>query len=1097
MARGPQLSNKTVMVWLGIFLIAALALRIGGNIEASYDEETGRYLYSGNDPYYHDRIVNHILDNGESLLFDPAINFPEGGPNPNPPIFSWTSALDAKILTLFGMEQETAVGLGLNLSVAFWGALTVIPVYLIGAELFSRRAGLWGAFFMAVSAPHIQRGVFGFADHDATTMFFITLALAFVVKGVKSLDDREYVPSWRESSALLTGLKASFAHNKQAMLWSALAGTALSATALTWKGYPYVLAVLAVAVGLHLISDHLKNKDSTAVWAFYLLPLLMVTVIPMLYYGAFPMFLDTTIMAGIYVLIGVLVVGAILVPTRDMPSIVVFPALAITAILGLIVMLLLVPAVGQTIFTGLGYFEQTKLYTTIAEAQRSELGRVAASFGFFSFLIAFGGLWKSIRKAWKGDGAQILMTSWALVALFMAFAASRFVMNAAPVFAILAGAMMPLFVDWLKPEVVRKKFRQQHGQNVVKAGFKSLNTRAVLGGLAVAMFFVLPNAWIGVDAALPREFELENGLADDDPNTVERLGAFGIDFGIKNNGWLQVLGDLSELDQDLPMEERPGFIAWWDYGHWATSLGKHPTVADPFQNHFSLAGRFLASETEQEGMAWLSILLIQGNAEKNDGLTPEMTAAVNTFDSRLAEIANKGPIGSMRILEEAIDLEGDQVFDLYDALSDAGSTVSYFAVDNRMYPFSANNPGIFYAPSFLADKNPDDFVPQRYVGSGLSLDVQIYGVDEDGRSYRLPETKYVTSSGAEYELHPGPVALPKGVTPSQTNPGTPVELQLTPAPAFYDTMYARAFGHQLNGFVPGDGLTHWRVISQADNQVVELLEYFRGVPVSGTVRDDAGQPLEGVDVTFVDGFGASHDVATTDAQGLFTVMAPFSLDGDLTLEARQGNNVLANSTAFQFTREEAKAGQPVTGAALVVERSDLTGVVYQDVDGDGAFGENDTALAGALVTYNGISVNTGSDGSYTFTDVQPGSHPLLVNLPGFTNVTTTHVLGAGVDASRDVAMAPLPSDVTFTLGEFNGAGFASIPFTVTAGDFSRQLTTDADGMATTTLAPGTYDIDLSYTVTEDGQSVTYTADWTGVVPFGGEPVDFNVVVNRA
>ena len=357
--------------------------------------------------------------------------------------------------------------------------------------------------------------------------------------------------------------------------------------------------------------------------------------------------------------------------------------------------------------------------------------------------------------------------------------------------------------------------------------------------------------------------------------------------------------------------------------------------------------------------------------------------------------------------------------------------------------------------------------------------------------------KITSSTGVEYELFPGPVALPKGQTPSQLNPGTQVQFSLTPTAQFFDSMYARAYGHAQNGFIPGDGLTHWRVISQAENQAVELLEYYRGVTVTGTVTDDAGQPLEGLEVTFVDGFGASHDVAVTGADGSYSVIAPFSLDGDLALVARDGANLLAEDKSHQFTREQAAAKETVSGVDLTVARSDLSGVVYRDLDRDGSFGANDTAVAGALVTYNGVSVNTDAEGRYSFMDVQPGSHVLLVNAPGFTNVTSNHALGADQEATRDIALTPLPSDVTFTLGEFNGENYASIPFTVTADGFSRQLTTDASGMAGTSLPPGTYDIDLSYTVTEDGQSVSYTANWTGVVPFGGEDRDFHVVVTKA
>ncbi|MGB0652970.1 MAG: STT3 domain-containing protein, partial [Thermoplasmatota archaeon] len=486
-----------MVIWLGVFLALALFLRVGFSMDASFDDDAGRYLYSGNDPYYHDRTVTHMVETGESLTFDPAINYPNGAYNPNPPLFDWTTALDAGLLSTMGSED--AVGLALNLSVAFWGALTVIPIYLLGADLFNRRAGLWGAFFMAVSAPHIQRSVFGFADHDATTMFFIALAFVFLVKALKSLDNRTHVRKWNDANLRMEGIKASLAANKVALLWAALAGTALSATALTWKGYPYALGVMAFALGIQLLLDHQRHKDSVSLFAVYLIPVFMVTLIPLPWYATVG-FLDNTILAGIYVLVGMIIAGAILIPTRDLPSVVVFPALAGAALLSLLVMLLLVPTIGQTIFTGLGYFEQTKLYSTIAEAQRTEIGFVVANMGFFSFFLGLWGLFRAMKLGWKGDQAMLLMASWGIVAIFMALAASRFVFNAAPVFAILAGGMTMVVLGAMGLDEVRQRYRRRYGQgNVVSNGILSMTWKATTGVFLVAVLLVIPNAWFGVD----------------------------------------------------------------------------------------------------------------------------------------------------------------------------------------------------------------------------------------------------------------------------------------------------------------------------------------------------------------------------------------------------------------------------------------------------------------------------------------------------------------------------------------------------------------------------------------------------------------------
>lgn len=1098
-----RMSPKAVGTWLAVFVLLALGLRIGLNVDASFNEETGRYLYSGNDPYYHDRTVNHILATGESLQFDPAINFPSGGYNPNPPMFDWTTAPVAALADMAGISDP--VGFSLNLMTAVWGALAVIPVFMIGSELWGRRAGLWAAFFMAVSAPHIQRGVWGFADHDATTIFWIVLAIAFLVKGLKALDDREYVRDWRHRNALSSGLRASFAHNRAAMLWSTLAGLALSATALTWKGYPYVLAVMAVAFGLQLLWDHVKNRDSTALMAFYLLPMVLVTLIPLPYYLAYPVFLDTTIWAGVYVLIGMLVVGAILVPTRDLPSIVVFPALALALVAGLLAMLYLLPEVGRTVFTGLGYFEQSKLFGTIAEAQRSELGRVAASFGFFTFLLAFWGLGRSVKIAWRrGAQEHLLMVSWAAVALFMAFAASRFIMNASPVFALLAGAVMPTIVAKLGFDKVRRAYRQQHGQNRFSAGMRSMNMRTSVGVLLVFLLFILPNVWIGVDAAIPCE-------VDDctDPDT-KRLGAFGIDFDIKENGWLDVLNTLAEQDQDIQdIEDRPGFIAWWDYGHWATSIGRHPTVADPFQNHYNLAGRFLASESEQAGMAWLTLLLVNTDyhqTEPKGQYSAHVRDALEGVDPALLDIGPmRGYDAEFELLSQHVDLEGDGIFDLYEAVgaytgaTGERRTVEYFAVDQRMYPISARNPGIFYAPAFLANKNPDDFIQYTATGGGLQLELEQYGIDDVGNSFRI-EPRWVDQSGKEWQVVGGQ-AFPAGAPVGAGTPGIPVQQSFRPTQAFFDSMYARAFGHQQNEFTPGDGLSHWRVLDQSANGAVDLLAYYHGVSVSGRVTDDSGSSLPDVEVTFVDGFGATHATATTDADGTFTVLAPFSVfdengTGDLRLVAIAGGSVLAESDEHQFSREQARFGDTVTGADLTVQRATFNGTVFFDADGDGTRDDNETTIAGATVSAAGQNATTGPDGTYSFPPVRPGTVTVTVSAQGYDDASAQVTLTAGQSTTRDFGLDAAPSQVTFVLEDQDGGAVAQVPFTVSDGQ-DRQGTTDGNGTATMSLAPGEYTLTVDYAVTQGGTEVRYEADEAFTIAFGGQDLTVTVQVTRS
>jgi dolichyl-diphosphooligosaccharide--protein glycosyltransferase len=51
--------------------------------------------------------------------------------------------------------------------------------------------------------------------------------------------------------------------------------------------------------------------------------------------------------------------------------------------------------------------------------------------------------------------------------------------------------------------------------------------------------------------------------------------------------------------------DRPAFLSWWDYGFEAVNQGKHPTVADNFQNAYQYAGQFITCQSEDHAIAML------------------------------------------------------------------------------------------------------------------------------------------------------------------------------------------------------------------------------------------------------------------------------------------------------------------------------------------------------------------------------------------------------------------------------------------------------------------------------------------------------------
>ena len=111
---------------------------------------------------------------------------------------------------------------------ALLGAATVVPIYLTGARLFSRRAGLLGAAFLAVTYLHVQHSHFITADVPMT--FLATLSLYFAVRVMEEGRTRWYV-----LAGLAAGLAISTKYNAYPIV-VALAAAHILGTGGGWPG---------------------------------------------------------------------------------------------------------------------------------------------------------------------------------------------------------------------------------------------------------------------------------------------------------------------------------------------------------------------------------------------------------------------------------------------------------------------------------------------------------------------------------------------------------------------------------------------------------------------------------------------------------------------------------------------------------------------------------------------------------------------------------------------------------------------------------------------------------------------------------------------
>jgi len=1011
---------KSILILVSLFFMA-LVLRSYFYYDVSVDppSEKWGYMLSGNDPFYHKRVVDYVQEEHVHLRNDFTLTYPTMGGNPRAPIFDWSIAISGKAFSFWGGE-ENATWMIILLSPALWGALTLIPVYFITKGMFGRKAGFFATFLFALMPAHIERSPFGFSDHDSMTVFFLVCVIFFLFRAFETLKGERFVSNWKKPREITYGCSDFLANNKVALCYATLSGFSIGAMALVWKGFPYIVVIIMFSYLFILIFNRLRNVDSFGIFILVFTAMTAALLISAPYYFGYT---TSEWLSAFYMYLAIIIISVIFIPTIDYPWVIVFPVALCMAGIGMISLNFISPATYDSLFTGGGYFVKSKLYGTIAEAQAPEFSRMVTSYGMVTFYLALIGLLMaaiSLPKHWKPSFFFILI--WCGVAIYMAISASRFMFNASPVFAILGGWIAWRMIEKWDPKMhflwigglallIFVIFFSLENADLSKdyaefwADFREsflwiFNGIVILGllgffalmryyyhkekyeirkiGVALTMVFIIlvPHALYGVDASIPYESKSKYDPSGD------FTGSFG--HSAVSEHWQATFDWLSDQDREVQLYDRPAFISWWDYGFWCIYLGEHPTVAENFQGGYQCAGSFIAAQNESEAISLLSVRLIEGNLRRNivsnlikdftmgtEGKFIEDTESPPALKPLLISYLDpEDPVGHPNTKEllnilliqyntteaqtDMIDeVEGDPdrygqytatelnnamyakarmlILDLlgherlvefhHDVQMTTGTSIRYFAVDNRMFPYSASNTGIFYAPITLADRDVEDFLEYRanaeyredpegdwipFEGNPITTErleseVDIWGAENiriinydlfyrDGFYDSMFYKAYVGYSGEDIGISDGvpsygPAEELRNYQPaqgwnlkhfklvyrtvwyspeSQENASFPDDYMATSQQQVQDIIREK----QDAGEFPG----HY---SPGFYQGVFMLKYYDGAVLRGQVETVEGTPIANARVTVHDEFGIPHDMVVTDDEGWYNVTLPF------------------------------------------------------------------------------------------------------------------------------------------------------------------------------------------------------------------------------
>ncbi len=210
--------RKEYFTLLAVFLIA-LSLML---TTAKYDRLLGA------DPWYHYKIADLLLESGDYSMWEYYSRYPYGSFVVSPPGLYYLPVYLHKIsfarISLFRLFQ---------LLPAVFGSLSVIPLYLLVKELYSKEAGFFASLLYAISPAALERGFAGYYRGDVFFVFTMLFAFYFFICSVK----RNYYYSF---------IGAGFVF---------LSG-------FVWNGWPYLLAIMFVSFVLGVISNYFQDADS-------------------------------------------------------------------------------------------------------------------------------------------------------------------------------------------------------------------------------------------------------------------------------------------------------------------------------------------------------------------------------------------------------------------------------------------------------------------------------------------------------------------------------------------------------------------------------------------------------------------------------------------------------------------------------------------------------------------------------------------------------------------------------------------------------------------------------------------------------------------
>lgn len=707
----------------------------------------------GSDSFYHSRVMTWIITQHTNLVHDSLLNYPVGAVNPREPLFDWMNAILGLLFAPFFGGNATTAGMWvLEMEDPIWAALGVIPVYLLGKEVSSKRMGLLAAILYPLVVGNIQSTVATYANYLPFYTFFILLSVVTYLHAIKLSGTRRWVESYRSPRAIWAGVKEFCRVEEYSVRWGVFSGVTLGATMLAWQGYTYVVAIVVVFMAIMMFVERIRRHDSFGAYLITLLSGTIGFVMAMPYYyvqGEFGYWFTVPVLlyfGGMLLLLPFLMM-------RDTPWVLSIPILLGSFAAGAAGLFLYSPSYFDAVITGQGYFVKNLIFSTVAEAQAPSFDALIVSYGVATFVLTFVGLalFVAYMFIYRFRREHVFMVIFGLLSIYLPISAAKFFLLGSPIFVLFPAEVLLIAIDRIGgyPQLRRNlSTLGDRGGGRFAALRRSIKVRHLIVGI-ITVLVVLPNVSWAVDSGIPYNVQSQystqiyNSLPSELQTSAANASSFYLGIGGIETDTPQQYDEagynwLGTQDTSEPPAQRPALVSWWDYGFQTIDESQHPVVADNFQDGIDPSGNFLLAQNESLAIATLAadLLISEAQTSGNPYLPSALDARlaadgvnttalhnfmINTTQDIATVLANPSftngygthdPANLDALNSEydtvafllASTLSEDRVVQVYqDLQAYTGWSIRYAMADTRLFPTSGSNTGIYYAPVDLTD----------------------------------------------------------------------------------------------------------------------------------------------------------------------------------------------------------------------------------------------------------------------------------------------------------------------------------------------------------------------------------------------------------